>query len=1039
LIGAAVENRRYGFILAALVGIVAFAATSARAEPAGDGPKPLFCLSTEFFPLLPEQVGDGAMQNRLCREIARQAVLVAAREELQLPTRDETLQEPFPEATATQPPPLSLELRIKRSGPYTIRLLGDGEKLIWETKGELANSAKTRCFELTEQLTKQLPDMAVKLRDAGFAGEPAKLDESRAPTPEMKRLLREMSFVSQFGAVRLAHQAIAEKGPSLALYGVLVRGYANLSLLTEHYMSSQPEAFAARSLLYAERMMQLSGGSTLARWHRAYALAIVGIQGVALDELEALEKLASDASNGDAKAANSSKKADDQPPSWAKLVGPYCRFEREEVARIGLEEKSLSELAALLRWQIYRCYYHGRWTYDKGNEIVAACPEIFGVYHIQSSVSALVTSRTGAYGGPVALATYVPRRVGRLSGLPKVVAELAIVEQPGVMSRLFGQQPTERAFSERPANIAAALADATQTDPTDGNLSWSVLAGLINDEELVEIANFLHVSLNAVESSLAEYMSQFEPLIKNHRYAPFIRSYSYKYAQQPEEYMASLADLKIVDPRGNMRWMFRQAWASNVAAGDLTGRVLSWRSVPQFDETLSGVLESAYVVGHDWWSQLKPENRRMLADALLEVSPKSPNAFRMQIELADDADKGQLAKWEAEAPDDPITWMDLGQRYYRLKEFDAAARCYKRSIDLSPSYDATVGLATAYKEGGKPELWQPTLEAYLKVEDLGLTHAQIHQLIANELIAKRDFQGAKPHAVAAGQTWSAWGLQLASEVCEGLQEWEQSEQWIAEATRNYPTYRSGMDWYFWCCRTGRGDLEAARSYAAKCVEMVPAQQSAYAEHYAGAFWILEGDLQKALDVFTGIEDRHLRESDWDRAYRLMHEIALTAELHDEERMKQLVGEMRELIKTQTHEGAKNWYDPIEMVCQAFAEPDKDKQNGEFLAMFDKALDNTEPMNRANYDYFMGLALDLHGRTDEGELYWRRAAFGGPFDTYNATLAGHRLASRHGPDRGGMPPELAAQEAAAKAARKKEGGRKSDEDDAAGKEQTPNSQ
>jgi hypothetical protein len=88
---------------------------------------------------------------------------------------------------------------------------------------------------------------------------------------------------------------------------------------------------------------------------------------------------------------------------------------------------------------------------------------------------------------------------------------------------------------------------------------------------------------------------------------------------------------------------------------------------------------------------------------------------------------------------------------------------------------------------------------------------------------------------------------------------------------------------------------------------------------------------------------------------------------------------------------------------------------------------------------MGLALDLHGRTDEGELYWRRAAFGGPFDTYNATLAGHRLASRHGPDRGGMPPELAAQEAAAKAARKKEGGRKSDEDDAAGKEQTPNSQ
>jgi hypothetical protein len=44
------------------------------------------------------------------------------------------------------------------------------------------------------------------------------------------------------------------------------------------------------------------------------------------------------------------------------------------------------------------------------------------------------------------------------------------------------------------------------------------------------------------------------------------------------------------------------------------------------------------------------------------------------------------------------------------------------------------------------------------------------------------------------------------------------------------------------------------------------------------------------------------------------------------------------------------------------------------------------------------------------LYWRRSAFGGPYDTYNATLAGHRLVQRFGPERGGIPDDIAALDA-----------------------------
>jgi len=65
----------------------------------------------------------GYLQHRLLREIARQAVLNVAREELGLPTRDQTLGEPFPNMSEHQPAPLELELRIRHGGKYSLRLM----------------------------------------------------------------------------------------------------------------------------------------------------------------------------------------------------------------------------------------------------------------------------------------------------------------------------------------------------------------------------------------------------------------------------------------------------------------------------------------------------------------------------------------------------------------------------------------------------------------------------------------------------------------------------------------------------------------------------------------------------------------------------------------------------------------------------------------------------------------------------------------------------------------------------------------------------
>ncbi len=163
-------------------------------------------------------------------------------------------------------------------------------------------------------------------------------------------------------------------------------------------------------------------------------------------------------------------------------------------------------------------------------------------------------------------------------------------------------------------------------------------------------------------------------------------------------------------------------------------------------------------------------------------------------------------------------------------------------------------MANAYKSLGKLELWQPTLESYLKLEDLSLSHAQVHQMIAVENNANRHWKSAQPHALEAAQTYSAWGLALASRTFEGLQQWEKSEFFASEASRNYPSYSSGSDWYFWCRRTGRGDRAAAQKIAEQSIQIAAQQTYLTSAQRAFVYRLMEGQGATAI----GGADRAVR-------------------------------------------------------------------------------------------------------------------------------------------------------------------------------------
>jgi hypothetical protein len=142
----------------------------------------------------------------------------------------------------------------------------------------------------------------------------------------------------------------------------------------------------------------------------------------------------------------------------------------------------------------------------------------------------------------------------------------------------------------------------------------------------------------------------------------------------------------------------------------------------------------------------------------------------------------------------------------------------------------------------------------------------------------------------------------------------------------------------------------------------------------------------------------------------MHTITVVGGAGNETRKKQAVEALRTLVRTQAYSTSKEVVQAVQMICDAF---EGDALSDEDLKQFDALVAPFDAYWRTSYYYFLGMALDQGGQTDQGEAYLRRAAFSGAFDTYSATLAGALLVKRYG-DRGELPKEFAELETKAKA-------------------------
>jgi tetratricopeptide (TPR) repeat protein len=749
-----------------------------------DQPRPADVLvlnSTE--PDTSQPRADGGL---LLREIVRQAILVAARDELGLATRDATLREVAPGASG------ALDVRTSFIVGDKCRITlergpADKREVVWQKDipmiGKRVDYHKL-VAAAGDLSRKELPDA---LRKAGYAAGPRPAPTASMAEAPIDDLLGRMELTSQFAALRRLHVP-GRQAVEPARLGGLTRAYAHLGQMTAFHWGASHKAFHARALLYADRLVDMAPKDPAAHWHRAYARALAGFAAAAIESLAEADRL----------RAAMPEAARPAPPAWLDLIDGFCRRDFVRLAAAARPGQPAEGLATLLAYLTLE--EDGRnATYVRFTQKAATThTELYRLYDGIFASGQLGLINQAAIIGPSTLNDTFGRRLKAIPGVPVSPAEL---EAAGEVAEVATKLPP----------VAKALVAAGDPDKDRVEPSWAVLGRTLQDLQFAQAAreaDHQRRILGWSADEVKDFVRTAMPAVADHPLRDFIVSYSVDPRRQPDAYRGLLQGAQLAD-LGPPAARFVTALQALDTADKAPGRAAARRLQLHRDRTADDLAEAL--------SRRTPKDRPALAREFLEVSPYSPQPVVALIENDWAAVQGEAAEWEKRYAGSASVQAALGRKYVELKRPADAERCLRASARLSPDRATFQALAAIYKDRGDTARWQEALDDYLKTEDTGLAHAQVRVELARHFIRLKQFDKAKPYADAAAETAAAWAMLCAAEVAEGLKDYEGAEKWIRETAEHYNSSRH--EWLFWCARTGKGDLDEARKLAVGWAEL----------------------------------------------------------------------------------------------------------------------------------------------------------------------------------------------------------------------------
>ncbi|MEM9660140.1 MAG: hypothetical protein AAF961_17385, partial [Planctomycetota bacterium] len=287
---------------------------------------------------------------------------------------------------------------------------------------------------------------------------------SKIDTENWETMLLKVDFVAQFSVVRAVHQAMREYGESPELLGLLARGYANLAMLTQHQWNATSEAFGARAILYAQRMVAAADGDDSALWHRAYAWGLVGVHHHALSDVDAVNTLhgeghVAEGAAEDEAAQNETEGPPPAPtgPEWTRLLIPYLHCDRAALKQVGEQQPSLQPWSLRLWFQLTSAYRYPEWMFAAGRELMQKVPTAYGMYaELAHHGGRLGPKRTGAYYAPLAFYRFLPASLDAATNLPATIRGVLPTNRlkAALLQKLMRDPNPDDAFSPLPGYVA---------------------------------------------------------------------------------------------------------------------------------------------------------------------------------------------------------------------------------------------------------------------------------------------------------------------------------------------------------------------------------------------------------------------------------------------------------------------------------------------------------------------------------------------------------------------------------------------------------
>ena len=935
-----------------LPSLAVLVATALAGEaPADPKPANTIVALTAQEPVTSNPKMDGGL---LIRELARQALLIAARDELGLSTRDAALREPLgANAGAT----LSLKSEFTTGSDWTLTVTRAGSPdVLWTKKLPLAAAERVNYFELPPLMAElSRKDFVEMLKNAGFSAAvtPARPGSATLDADMEKALLR-MSCTAQFWALRAIHALIREKGSSPEALAGLVRAYANLGRLSADQWTGASKAYRARALLYAERLVGANPNSAAALWARAYARAMSDYHGAALEDIAAAEKIEAAVNAANAPAPSS---------SWKVALELYCRFDTQNLhlsavgvtnPRSTFADPSARELAAFFRYLAVEHSGSHALIVNVVNAMLRANPECYCVYNALWKIQGVSVLHNATVAAPQTMARTVYTRIATMPGLPATLADTL-------------KESADADESARRTKIVHACANEAARDR--GEPSWGVLGRMIEDLTFVQTAMRADFMKRIWGVDTSDYVHEALPLVADHPYRAAIEALGLDAERDGERINALLKDIDIADANYNERMLVDLTWKLNTP-GKIQGRQ-AWNRAWTHSDDLTDPIE---------WGD--GPTKRARAHELVVLSPFNPLGYATLINEDWDFAKEHAADWEKQLGQHAEVLRALSWRYSQLPSFPDAERCLAANLKLAPDRWGYDTLAEVYKKQGKIDLWQQTLDEYLAdVEDPGLEHANVQVKIARYFMSRKQWDKAQPYADAAAQTWAEWAMMAARDCHEGAGDFQNAEMWQQRISERYNG--SQLDWYFWCKRTGQGDVQKAMALVAEHFTSIAARQTPNDHEAQGIVELLENHPGKSLKHFQSAF------AATNNPYDGMHAALLADALKNTELRDQLLADIAKK-GPQFMDNGKPRPETIAVAAQ-FA---RCLQQGPDAAL-DVNAEDTESAavasgEQININYFAGRFLELHGKKEQAQDYYDRAATGGDNRKWNLILATEAL-------------------------------------------------